>query len=207
MESKIPEFQDDYEKKSDTVITIDGPSGAGKGTLAYFISETLELPNYSAGDFFRELAKEKDLTVEELSEQADKETDMKVDRRTLEKGLEENCVIESRISSWVLGGYSDFKIYVTADLGERARRVYQDLEVDAREVEEGASTIEEVKEKIRKRDRDNKERYREYYGIDVEDLEIYDLIIDNTDMDIKEQQELVKKALKERFPQRFEEQK
>lgn len=205
MESKIPEFQDDYEKESDLVITIDGPSGAGKGTLAYFISETMDIPNYSAGDFFRGLAKEKSLTVEELSEQADKETDIKVDKRTLEKGLEEDCVIESRISSWVLGGYSDLKIYVTADLGERARRVYQDLEVDAREAEEGASTMEEVKEKIRKRDHDNKERYREYYGIDVEDLEIYDLIIDNTDMHIEEQQQLVEKALKERFPQRFEE--
>lgn len=205
MESKIPEFRDDHEKESDLVITIDGPSGAGKGTLAYFISETLDIPNYSAGDFFRELAKEKGLTVEELSEKADKETDIKVDKRTLEKGLEENCIIESRISSWVLGGYSDLKIYVTADLGERARRVYQDLEVDAREAEEGASTVDEVKDKIRKRDQDNKERYQKYYGIDVEDLEIYDLIIDNTDMHIEEQQELVEKALKERFPQRFEE--
>lgn len=205
MESKIPEFQESHEKESDLIITIDGPSGAGKGTLAYFISETLDIPNYSAGDFFRELAKEKNLTVEELSEQADKETDIKVDKRTLEKGLEKDCVVESRISSWVLGSYSDLKIYVTADLGERARRVYQDLEVDAREAEEGASTIEEVKEKISKRDNDNKDRYQDYYGIDVENLDMYDLIIDNTDMQIEEQQELVEKALKEKFPQRFEE--
>jgi cytidylate kinase len=203
MESKIPEFQDGYEKNSETVITIDGPSGAGKGTLAYFIAETLDVPYYSAGDFFRQLAKEKDLTVEELSEQADKQTDIKVDKRTLEKGLEENCVIESRISSWVLGGYSDFRIYVTADLDERARRVYRELEEDCREAEKDASSLEEVKEEIEKRDEDNKDRYSEYYGIDVEDLEMYDLIIDNTDMNIGEQQELVKKALKEQFPNRF----
>ena len=118
MESYIPEFQKDREKNSDILITIDGPSGAGKGTLAEFISRELDIPNYSAGDFFRQLAQEKGLTVEELSAQADKQTDITVDERTLEKGLNESCVIESRISSWVLGSYSDLRIYLTAEIDE-----------------------------------------------------------------------------------------
>lgn len=203
MESKIPEFQGQHDKKSDLVITIDGPSGAGKGTMAYYIAELMELPSYSAGDFFREIAEDRGLTVEELSERADKETDLKVDRRTLEKGLEENCVIESRISSWVLGSYSDLKIYITADLDERARRVARDHEEGARDNEESITDVDKVKKKIEKRDRDNRKRYKEYYGIDVEKLEIYDLIIDNTDMDISEQQEMVRKALKKKFSEKF----
>ncbi|MFB6100606.1 MAG: (d)CMP kinase [Candidatus Nanohalobium sp.] len=204
MNSYIEDFQkDDREKESDLIISICGPSGAGKGTLGRFIADKLGVSFYSAGDFFRQLADDKGLTVEELSEQADKETDLEVDRRTLEKALNEDCVVESRISAWVLGDYADLTIYVTADLEERARRVMSDLE--NRENEEGGESLEEVKERIRKRDEDNDRRYEEYYGIDMGNREIFDMVIDNTEMGIEEQQRLVEKALKDEFPERFEE--
>lgn len=203
MESYIDEFQETREKSSDTVISIDGPSGAGKGTLAEYISDKLGIPCYSAGDFFRQLAEEKGMTVEELSSQADKNTDIKVDKRTLEKGMNESCVIESRISSWVLGDYSDFRIYLTAELDERARRVKNDSDAGVRSAEDKKNTFKQAKEKIQQRDKDNKQRYQDYYGIDVEDLSIYDLIIDNTDLDLEEQKQLVEKALKKRFPEKL----
>lgn len=173
------------EKDSDIVITIDGKSGAGKGTLAEHIADYLSVEHYSAGGFFRNIASERGLTVGELSKQADKETDLEVDRRTFQKGLYEDCVIESRISCHVLGDYSDLKIRLTADLSERASRVA--------EREELSQT--EAKERIVKRDEDNKKRYNDYYGLDMESLEIYDLIIDNTDLNIEETNELVEKAL------------
>jgi len=203
MGSYIEEFQKkEREKDSELVVTIDGPSGAGKGTLAEHIAEKLGIKYYSAGDFFRSLAKEKGLTVEELSEQADKETDLEVDRRTLEKGLNESCVIESRIASRVLGDFSDLKIYMTADLEERAKRIGDDL--DNRENEEGGESLEEVKERVNKRDEDNQERYRDYYGIDTKEKDIYDLIVGNTELSIEEQNTYVEKVLKQRFPEETE---
>lgn len=205
MGSRIEEFQNDHEKSSELVITIDGPSGAGKGTLADFIAEKLDINCYSAGDFFREIAKDKGLSLEELSEKADKETDVKVDRRTLEKGLNEDCLVESRIASWVLGDFSDLSIYVKADLEERAKRIYSDLEEQNREGEQEVSSLEEAKEKVRKRDEDDKERYEEYYGIDISNIQDYDLVIDNTHLSIERQNELIESELRKRFPERFDE--
>lgn len=202
MGSFIQEFQGDHEKTSDLVVTVDGPSGAGTGTLATFIAGKLGVNKYSAGDFFRGIAREKDMTVEELSEVADKQTDLKVDRRTLEKGLNENCVIEARIPCRVLGDFSDLRIFLTADLEERAKRVVKDHEDGKRRTEEEAETVEEVKERIRKRDEDNWRRYKDYYGL-KDSKEIYDVLIDNTDMSLEEQQELVTEILERRFPEKM----
>ena len=173
------------ERDSEILITIDGRSGAGKGTLADHIADFMGIERYSAGDFFRNIAAEKGMTVGELSEKADKETDVEVDRRTFEKGLSENCVIESRISCHVMGSQSDLKIRLKADLGERSRRVAD---------REGLSE-EDARHRIIKRDRDNKERYRDYYGINMDDLTIYDLIIDNTELSIEETNRLIEQAL------------
>ncbi|MFB6147938.1 MAG: cytidylate kinase, partial [Candidatus Nanohaloarchaea archaeon] len=61
-----------------------------------------------------------------------------------------------------------------------------------------------LEEEVRKRDSENDRRYEEYYGIDTSDLEIYDLVIDNTELSIKEQNEFVDRVLEQRFPERFD---
>jgi cytidylate kinase len=177
------------EKQSDLVITVDGFSGAGKSTLARQISEILQIPRYSAGDFFRSIAEERDMTAYELSEQAEKEVDLEVDRRTLKKGLSEDCVIESRIASRVLGDYSDYRIRLKASLHDRALRVRG---------REGEDSLDEVKERIKKRDRDNWERYGNYYGLE-DDLDIYHLVFDNSDFHPRAQRRIIRRIVGERF--------
>ncbi len=189
MKSYIEEFQADREKNSDTVITIDGYAGAGKGTLATQVSEILGLKHFSASDVFYQVAEERGLSDYELSEKAEKEVDLAIDRKTLERGLNQSCVIESRISSWVLGSYSDFRIRLDAEIDERARRLAEREELG----------VDSAREIVVKRDKEDAKRYKEYYGIDLDDYSIYDLIIDNTEIGVKEQKKLVEKALKQRF--------
>ena len=181
----IEELEVERERESDLVVAIDGKSGAGKGTLGKALAEHLGVEHYSAGDFFRQIAEEKGLTVQQLSEKAEKETDLEVDRRTLKKGLSESCVIDSRIACRVLGEHADLKIRLKADLEERARRI---ASRDNREFEKALKTVE-------KRDSDNRRRYRDYYGVDTTDLSIYDVVIDNTELSIEETNSLAEKAV------------
>lgn len=194
MGSYVEEFQGDNEKNSEIVITVDGPSGAGKGTIADYIASKLGIYHFSASDVFYSIAEERGISHVELAKKADKQVDLEVDRRTLERGLENNCVIDSRISSWVLGDYSDLKIHVKADVEERAKRIA------AREDIEYEKALEETKE----RDKENSRRYEDYYGIDTGDVEFYDVLIDNSDMSISEQEEYLDKILEKEFPERFE---
>ncbi|MFB6147939.1 MAG: AAA family ATPase, partial [Candidatus Nanohaloarchaea archaeon] len=113
MGSYIEEFQDGHEKQSEVIVTVDGPSGAGKGTIAEHISDVLGIEHFSASDVFYQIAEDRGISHVELAEQAEKEVDIEVDRRTLERGLEHSCVIDGRLPSWVLGDYSDLRIYVT----------------------------------------------------------------------------------------------
>lgn len=189
MDSYIEEFQGENEKNSSLVICINGPSGAGKGTLARQVADKLDVKKISAGDFFRKIASEKDMSVVELSEKAGKETDLEVDRRTLRKALEKDCVVESRLSSWVLGDFADLKIYIKASLEERADRVAEREDID----------VEEARERVEKRDKDNHRRYQEYYGVNIDDLSIYDLVVDNTDLGIEEQSQVVDTFLEQRL--------
>lgn len=187
MGSYIEEFQDDREKNSEIVVTIDGPSGSGKGTLAEQIADELGVKQFSASDVFYSIADERGITHVQLSEMAGKEVDLEVDRKTLERGLKNDCVIDSRIASHVLGDYSDLKIYLTANLKTRARRIATREDKD----------FDKILEETRRRDEENQRRYKEYYGIDTGDKSIYDVLIDNTDMDVEEQRILVEKIVNE----------
>jgi len=195
MDSYIPDFQGDHDRKAEIIVTVDGPSGSGKGTLAEEVADRLGIKHFSAGDVFRSIAEDRGITHVELAEKADKEVDLEVDRRTLQRALKESCVVEGRLPSWVLGDYADLKIFLTADEEERARRVA------ARENMKRETALEE---EIRQRDRENSRRYEDYYGIDTSKTEIYDVIFDNTELDLNEQNRLVDKIIEQRFPEKKE---
>lgn len=190
MKSYITDFQDEHERQADIIITIDGPSGSGKGTLAEEIAGKLGLKHFSAGDVFRSIAEDQGITHVELAEKADKDVDLEVDRRTLERALKESCVVEGRLPSWVLGDYSDLKIFLTADEKERARRIAERENIDQKTA---------LTEEVRQRDQKNHERYENYYSIDTSNTEIYDVIFDNTELDLDEQEKLLDKLLREKF--------
>lgn len=171
--------------KKDLVITIGGPPGAGTTTIAKAISEKLNLRYVSMGSIFRKVAKERRINVEKLSETAEKEVDEEVDARSQEEAKKGSVIIDGDLAAWK-NPDADVKIWLTAPLKTRAMRILNSFEKGEKRVAESYSTLEEVEEFIGKRFSFDKSRYRECYNIDIDDLTIYDIIVDNEELSIEE---------------------
>ncbi len=160
------------------VIAVSGPPGSGKTTYARRLAEDLGLEFYSAGGFFRELARKRGLTLLELNKLAasDPSIDLEIDRMTYEIGLRGGAVIEGHLVAWVLRDIADVKVYVTAPLEVRVRRIAMRDNIPF------SVALRETLE----RERLHRRRFLEYYGVDINDLSIFDLVVDTSKLGIDE---------------------
>lgn len=158
-------------------ITISGPPGSGKTTVAKILSKKLGYKLISGGDIFRDMAKEHNMDLVEFSKYAENnwDVDREIDRRLIELAKEnDNIILDSRLSGWLayLNRIPAFKVYVNASLPVRIERIWR---------REGGS-FEKVKEETVYREESEKLRYKKIYNIDFDDLSIYDLIVDSDNL-------------------------
>ncbi|MCD6156796.1 MAG: AAA family ATPase [Euryarchaeota archaeon] len=158
-------------------IAISGPPGAGTTTIARALAERLGLRYANAGTIFRELAREHGMSLIEFQDYAlsHPEIDREIDRRSVELLRAGGYVVEGRLAAHMAvtaGVKGVLKVYLKASEGVRARRIAKREKI----------SIEEALSHIRERARKERERYLRIYGIDVEDMSIYDLIIDTTNL-------------------------
>lgn len=148
-------------------VAISGKSGCGNTTVSGLLAEKLgiKLINYT----FRQLAAEKNMTLKEVIDAAknDDSYDKYVDKHQVELALEESCVLGSRLAIWMLKE-ADLKVYLFASDETRASRVYN---------REGGD-LQQIKDFTAMRDREDTGRYKEFYGIDNNDYEFVDIVID-----------------------------
>jgi len=148
-------------------IAISGKSGCGNSTVSRIVADRLglRLVNYT----FRALAAERGVSFEEVRRQAERDPslDRYLDQRQVELAREGDCVLGSRLAVWLLEE-ADLKVYLTAPLSVRAARIQR---------REGGS-FQEILGKTRGRDERDRKRYLELYGIDNDDFDFVDLVID-----------------------------
>lgn len=98
--------------------------------------------------------------------------DVELDRRLAARAREGGVVLESRLAGWIATneGLDALRVWIECDLVERARRVAEREGLDP-EAARGANEAREASERV---------RYHDYYGIDLADLSIYDLVLDST---------------------------
>lgn len=166
------------------IITIAGGLGSGKSTTAKLVGERLGYPRYSGGDFMRQMADTRGVSLEDLGTLA--KSDESIDREidTLQKRFmdtHDSFVIDSRLG-WFLAPES-FKVFLSLDGQVAAERVFADLQNNAmnrsNEVNTLPQSVSEVAEKQQARVASERARYQQYYGIeDHYDAKHFDIVVD-----------------------------
>ena len=135
------------------IITISGLPGSGTSTVSAILSRRIGVEVNSAGDIDREI----DRFQKEIASDARSEA--------------ADVILEGRLSAWM--AEPDLAVFVTAPQDVRAARVAH---------REG-TLLSYATTQIRERELCEAARYEKYYGIDVDDPRVYDLVINSGNWD------------------------
>lgn len=166
------------------IITIAGAPGAGKSSTAKLVAQELGYRHFSSGDLFRQIAKERGLTIEQINEAAeiDSSVDHDVDEHLRALGKEENIVIDSRLAyHWIPDSY---KVYLDLDMQSAVERTFEQIKSEGRE-SQSADSIETLLAATQSRKEMERNRYQNLYHIDLADLSPFDLVVDTKAHDLK----------------------
>ena len=160
------------------IISIAGELASGKGAVSSVLTEKLGYGIYRNGEYFRKLAKEHNMDVTNFNiyVESHPEIDIQIEKSASEYAKEHNkFVIDARLGWYAVP--ESFKVYLTVDIDEAARRAFND---EKRKETESFNTIEEQKNDLIKRYTLENERYFNLYNVRKEDKSNYDLVLDTT---------------------------
>jgi predicted cytidylate kinase len=175
------------------LITVSGPPGSGTTTAAEHVAARLEIALVPGGKVFRAMAAEAGLTLPDFGRYAahHPEVDAELDRRLAERARAGDVVVESRLSGWIAHneGLVAVSAWIDCDPAVRAERVAAREGVaaaQARAENDERQAIERV-------------RYQALYGLDLEDLSIYDLVLDSVELGPIELADRIVEAARKQF--------
>ena len=157
-------------------ITISGTPGSGKSTVAKQVAAALKLKYYTIGNFMREMAAGKGMSLLELSKRAEKERWVDTELDDMEKRLakESDFVMDSRLGFHFIP--RSIKIFLKVSRGEAARRIFN----ERRGTEKENLTLDKTRKNLKRRQESERLRFMKYYSLDVNNEGNYDLVIDTT---------------------------
>ena len=163
------------------LITISGHSGVGKSTTAERLAKKLRAKVVDTGNFFRDQAKKRGLNVVEFGRYVEKhpEVDRRLDDDMLALAAKTpRLILLGRLTGWMTyrRQVPAIRIWMSATPKIRAQRVIK---------REGGDYATVYKD-LMTRDRDNIRRYRQLYGLDLNDLGIYDIVCPTDNLNLNQ---------------------
>lgn len=155
-------------------VTVSGLPGSGTTTISKLLAECYDLELVSSGEIFRKLAKERGMSLAEFGALAERDPaiDLEIDKN--QKSIihsHENIILESRLAGHMAQGRPNvLKIWIKAPILTRVKRIQR---------REKSISFDNELEKTVERERSEALRYKNYYGIDITDLSIYDIVLDS----------------------------
>lgn len=137
----------------------------------------------SAGDFMRQMASERGMTILEFSRSAeDRESiDTEIDARTVQLAQESDSFVMDARLGWHFIPES-FKVFLEVTPKVAAQRIY----AAQRGSEKENRSLEDTRKAIELRTESERRRYLKYYELDYSDHAHYDLVVDTSDLTIEQ---------------------
>jgi cytidylate kinase len=185
----MPNYAIGRRKSLGITVTISGLHGTGKTTYAAALADYFDLRHVSSGTIFRSVAKERNLSLETLSKEAenDPELDRLIDAVTKTEANKGSVVIDGLLTAWMTLNLDTVKIFLTAPEKIRMERISKRDNL----------SFSEARRVTLLREESEKSRFKRYYNFDLDDYSIYDLVINTSLLSVNSNLKVLKTLIKE----------
>lgn len=156
-----------------TLITVSGYPGSGTTTVVGLLQSRLDLKAFNIGDIFRMMAAERGISLQDLHllAKSDRSIDRELDDRQVDVARRGNVILEGRLAGFLThqAGLAGTRVWLAAPFDVRTTRVAR------RE----AIPLSQAQEEVRVREEAERTRYQAFYGFDLDDHSVYDMMIDS----------------------------
>lgn len=181
-------------------FTITGYMGSGKSTICDILSREYNFRIVSAGAIFRKMGVENNQSVLDMTRDLATKEDTSVDNyidETIKKiskevKEDENVIFDSRLAWHFIE--SSFNVFIVVSPYQAALRTYLTRVNDDEKYANLQDTIDGL---VERRVLENK-RYKKIYGVNCEDLNNYDLVIDTSYISALEATDIIMECYKKK---------